>query len=128
MRILVDVVCATCGSVEEELVHRDETPPPCSCGGARKRSFGRARLGGVSPTSEVRLSDGTVVTTNEQMRRWQAENPTARQVHPGTAEDRRIRERLEAATQARADRRGIGVGAMKDDNRRAFIRRQEEKR
>lgn len=137
MRVLVDVTCPACGAVEEELLRRRDLPggqvewedvPPCACGGARVRGFGKTRVVGVSPTKEVKLSDGTVVTTNAQMRQWQAENPTARQVHPGTAEDRMIRRATEKAIEERAARSGLGVGAMRERNRRAWERRQEGKR
>lgn len=112
MRRLFDVVCRTCGYEEEDVLVRDLGPNrevgPCDCGGVVQAKFGNMALIGMKPTGEpVNVGLAVPLTTNADVRAYEAANPRTKLMHKGSREERQMRETLVAHGEKLAQKHGF---------------------
>ena len=122
--MLVDVFCPECDSVEEELAKRRDNVPSCpQCGGKRVALYtGGPTLVGVSPSAPIRVH-GRELTSNTELKLWQAANPDTALVEKGSADAKKMEESVIADQEKIAQRHGLSYGSMLEKTKASQKRR-----
>lgn|SRR3990167_4645413 len=122
--MLADVYCARCDEIEEEVFSYRTGPPPCACGEARTRLFtGGPRLIGVSPSAPYTVMGEKSIESNAEMRSWEARNPGKKLIEKKSGDFRKLETMIMSDQEKLAARHGKSYGAVREQTRRAHIRR-----